>query len=229
MNSIFHIKDYVLVILLLVSCHVFTQDLPDNDSQNKSKKITIKDWQKLGFAAIEYAQPIATGDNFLGIGMSGKSGFNVKAQFFIYKHIFISGTIGTNYFNVIDKSVVGNYNKTEVNHQYINFGYEVLPSSNTRLGFSLSVYGESEYRNKGFTNNREAFQNDDARVRSYETYFDYMINDEFAVYINYSYRNDKMNIQTAPEIQSLFEKATFHNIGIGIKIYFGQSDIISGI
>lgn len=229
MSSIFHIRKIIIALFLMMSTLVFAQEIKENDSLGKSKESIKKGFQRLGFGAIEYAQPIPNGDNFFGLGMQGKGGFNLKAQFFVYRHIFISGTLGTSYFEVSDKSIVGNYDETTLNHQFISLGYEIISLKKIKMGLSFSVYGKSEYENKSMTDNREAFQDDDGHARSYEAYFDYMINEDLAVYINYAYRNDKTNIISAPEIQSLFKRASFHNIGIGIKLYFGQSDIIPSV
>lgn len=212
----------------MASCFSFGQDDIEKENKETSEKTLKKEFQKLGYAAIDFSQPFPTGDNFFGLGMKGDRGFNIKTQLFVYKHIYLSGTIGSSYFSVTNKSVVGNYNKTTASHQFISIGYEFLPLTNIKTGLSLILFGNSDYKNKSMTNSREAFQNDDGRVKGFEIYFDYMINDEFAIYLNYSYRDDKMDIQTAPEIQSLFNNATFHNVGIGVKLYFGQSDIISG-
>ncbi len=221
MNLTFHIKTYILGILVFAYGFV--------SSQEKQEPSVKSDWQKLGFGSIEYAQPSPTGDNFFGQGLQGRRGFNLKAQFFVYKHIFIAGTYGSSVFGVTDKAIVGNYESTKVQHQYINIGYEILPFRNIRMGLSLSVIGQSVFENESFTDNREAFQYDHGNVRSYEFYLDYMINDEFALYCNYTFRNDKMKIQTAPEIQSLFQHASFHNFGIGIKLYFGQESVLPGV
>jgi len=219
MNLNFHIKNYSLCLIVAISSFSFSQN-NTNLKQNN---------QKLGFGSIDYSMAIPSGDNFIGLGMESKGGFNAKAQFFIYKHFFIAGTVGSNYFSVKDKTIVGNYNKTTVSHQYLNIGYEILPIPNTRLGLSISLFGESNFENKSITNTLEAFQNDNAHVRSYEFYFDYMISDEFALYLNYSYRNDKTDIQAPLEIQNLFENANFHAVGIGVKLYFGNKDVFSGI
>ncbi|TBN02448.1 hypothetical protein EYD45_12125 [Hyunsoonleella flava] len=226
MNSIFHIKYFLFGIFSLIGAIVFAQELPENEDENNPEDVTKNDWQKLGFGAIEYVQPITTGDNnFFGLGIKGKSGFNIRAQLFVYEHIFVSATIGTSYFTVNDKSLVGNYNKTQVNHQYVNIGYEIIPVKNVRIGLSFSVFGQVDHENKSRTNTNDAFQIDDGQVRSYEGYIDYMLNKEFAICLNYSYRNDKMDIVSPPEIQSLFERASFHNIGVGVKLYFGQSAV----
>tara|TARA_R110000868_G_scaffold406908_1_gene687709 strand:- start:230 stop:889 length:660 start_codon:yes stop_codon:yes gene_type:complete len=219
MNLNFHIKNYSFILIVAICGFSFSQNNTDLKQNN----------QKLGFGSIDYSMAIPTGDNFVGLGMEGKGGFNIKAQFFIYKHFFIAGTVGSNYFSVKDKTIVGNYNKTTVSHQYLNIGYELLPLPNTRLGLSISLFGESNFENKSNTNNNESFQIDKGRIRSYELYFDYMISDEFAVYLNYAYRNDKMDIQTPPEIQNLFENTNFHTVSIGVKLYFGNKDLVSGI
>ena len=229
MNSTFHIKKYVLGILFLVSCFVSAQEKQEKESQEQSNEININEWQRLGFGAIEYAQSFTTGENFFGLGMKGKGGYNLKAQFFLYKHIFISGTLGASYFDVTDKSIVGNYNKTTLSHQFISIGYEIMPLKNIRAGLSFSILGDAQYENKSRTNGREAFQKDEGKVRSYNAYIDYMFNDDFAIYFSYTIRTDKTNISVAPEQQSLFSEASFHNIGIGIKLYFGQSSVLPDI
>lgn len=227
MSLNFHIKHYLLCFIIITSSFSFAQS---NDSINKQNNYSKSSQnQKLGYGAIDFSIPIPTGNNFVGLAMQGKRGFNIKVQFFIYKHFFVSGTIGSNYFSVKNKEIVGNYNKTTVSHQYVNIGYELLPLPKTRLGLSASLFGESNFENKNITNTFDAFQNDKGRIRSYELYFDYMISDEFAVCLNYTYRNDKMDIQAPSEIQSLFNKASFHVINIGLKLYFGNSDVISGI
>lgn len=227
MSSIFHIKVYLLSVFLWLNTSIYAQqEETKENNQETSEKSTEKNFQKLGFGALEYAQPITTGDNFFGLGMQGKGGFNIKAQFFLYKHIFISGTLGNNYFDVIDKSVVGNYNKVKLNYNYLSLGYEIIPLKDVRIGLSFSVFGETKYENESLTDTRESFQFDDGNARGYNMYLDYLFKDDLAIYISYTYRNDKTNIVTAPEIQPLFEYASFHNIGIGIKLYFGQSDII---
>lgn len=226
MNSTFHTKSYILGVLFFVNSFVFAQDQPDQVTQEASKEITKNDWQKLGFGAIEYAQPFTTGNSFFGLGLEGKNGYNLKVQFFIYKHIFISGTMGTSHFNVINQSLVGNYNKTTLNHQFLSLGYEFIPFKKLRTGLSFSILGDTEYKNMSKTNTREAFQKDEGKVKSYNAYLDYMFNDDFALYISYTYRNDKTNILTAPETQSFFKSASFYNIAIGIKLYFGQDSIL---
>lgn len=187
-----------------------------------------KEFQKLGNVSLGLSYPIPTGNNFLNNGMSGKVGLNLKAQFFVYKNVFVAGTLGNNYFKVTDKTIVGSYNKTKESHQFISIGYQLVSSYKTRLGLSVSLYGESKYENHNITNNMDAYQNDSGKINNYEIYFDYMINDEFALYLNYAYRNDKMNIKAPSEIQNVFNNANFHSIGIGVKFYFGNKDIVSG-
>ncbi|NMH88863.1 outer membrane beta-barrel protein [Flavivirga algicola] len=229
MISISHIKTSFFCALLFVSLFSFAQVTETSESKNNSKQDFKETKQKLGFGSINFNVPIPSGDNFIGLGTKSKIGFDIKALFFIHKQFFVSGSVGTNYFKVIDQSIIGNYNKTEAQHQYLSIGYEVLALPKMRLGLSVSVYGESFYRNTHFTNNRKAYQRDSGRVRNYNIYFDYMLSDEFAVCLNYNYRNDKMNIRTSPDIQNIFDNARFHSIGLGVKLYFGNADVISGI
>ncbi|MBD0831120.1 hypothetical protein [Aestuariibaculum sediminum] len=196
----------------------------NNKAKDQGVEVSNKN---LGYFAYEYALPITTGDNFTGLGLKGKFGVNLKLHVFVYKGFFVSGTAGAHYFKVKDKSIVGNYEKTTAIHQYLSVGYEIEPVTKLKLGVSAAVLGRSRYKNKIDPNNKLVFQTDRGRIRAYDAYIHYMLVSQLAVYINYTYRNDHMNIQTAAELNSIFDNASFHTIGFGFRFCFGKKDLIS--
>jgi len=173
-----------------------------------------------------YLAPISSGNNYFGQGMKGNGGFGFKAQVYVYKNIFVAFNIQQAYFEVSDPELTGNYDKTRLGSQYIALGYEFIPFKDVRLGVGFSFLGNADYNNIAINNGNTSKQRDDGNVRSLEAYFDYEINHFFAVCLNYGYRSDRMNIQTAPEIQEFFKKSSFHNVGIGFKFYIDDSNLI---
>lgn len=208
---------------------VFTNFCLSQNSDITKEQDSVINKQSLGYYAYEFSLPITTGDKFAGQGLTGKAGFNMKLHVFVYKGLFVSGTFGANYFKVKNREVVGNYNKTTSTHQYLSLGYEISPWNKLRMGLSASVLGASYFKNKSGYDYDEAIQRDSGQIRSYDFYVNYMLTNELALFLNYAYRNDKMNIKVPTEIQEQFSNANFHNIGIGIRVCFGKKDIISAI
>lgn len=225
MSLIFHIKNYLKHLFLFFGIiYTFGQvndslDVKNNSNENR---------QKLGFGSWSYLHPIPAGDGFLRKGTKGNGGINLGFNIFVFRDFYLSANLGANYFTVIDQSITGNYNKTTISHQYISAGYQFLSLPKLRSGISVSLVGDSRFKNKGYSDDaKEWTQNDSGKIRAYQIYMDYMLSDQFSIYLNYIYRNDALDIKTAPEIQSVFNNATFSNIGIGLKLYFGNKDLLS--
>lgn len=213
-----------IFFLLLMALSKFC--LAQNKDLTKQRD-TVSNKQSLGYYAYEFSMPVTSGDNFTGQGLKGKAGFNLKLHLFVYKGLFVSGTFGANYFTVKNKEIVGNYDKSTSTHQYLSIGYEISPLPRVRTGLSASVFGASYFKNKAGLDYDEAIQRDSGRIRSYDLYVNYMVTNQLAFFLNYGYRNDKMNIKTPSEIQSQFSHANFHNIGLGIRVCLGKRDVIS--
>ena len=174
--------------------------------------------------SIEGYSPIPSGSKFIGKSMDGKIGFNFRFQMMVYKQFFVNLGSGQTYFDVKDISSIGNYRSTTITSQYVSVGYEFLPVDKVRLGIGVGILGGADYSNK-FTDGISSVQKDTAKVNIYELYVDYEIFYFMAVTFNYSYRNDKTSINVPQELQSTFERAQFHNIGLGIKFYLGDNNL----
>lgn len=174
--------------------------------------------------SLEGNAPIPSGNKFVGQAMDGKVGFNFKAQMMIYKQFFINLGVGETYLNVNDISNTGNYRSTRISSQYVSVGYEFLPAKKVRLGLGVGILGNADYSNK-FSEGISVIQRDTAKLNIYELYVDYEIFYFMAVTFNYSYRNDRTKIDVPQELQSYFERAQFHNVGLGLKFYLGDNNL----
>lgn len=201
----------------------------NEDVSKESENDTKIPRQRIGNVSSDYYIPISTGNKYIGKGLSGKHGFNFRTQAYIYKQIFVGFNGGQTYFDVEKPELVGNYERTSASNYYFFVGYEFLPLKDFRVGLSVSLFGESQYKNTHYTytsfNAQKAYQVDNGRINAYEAYIDYELNRYLAVYVKYSYRNDRMKIDAPAELESFFDRAQFHTIGIGIKCLFGNSNI----
>ena len=175
---------------------------------------------------LQYFMPKAFGDNALAKGTKGVGGFNFKLQLGVYKGFFVGANVGAAYLEVTNSEIVGNYKKTTVRNNYFFVGYEFYVSEKFRLGLSAAPYAETTYKNKIF-DTAEGRQFDTGSFFSIEFYTDYKLSPYIAVFASYTYRNDKLDILAPDEIQSQFNSANFHYIGVGVKLCFGQQDLIS--
>lgn len=224
------IKAYITSFLLVLSCYCTAQNESGNNLENisvsKTENSTTKNFGPRWTLSIDGAIPITSGKKYMGLAMKGKSAYSFRGQLFLYKNFFLAFSFGRADFETTDTEIVGNYKRTRVLHETMYLGYEVLTTKSLKAGVQMSIYGESQYRNK-YNGSDEAYQRDSGRVRSYEAYLAYNFNKYISVNLIYAYRNDKMNIDTSPELESRFDKAQFHSIGLGLKFHFGTSDLIS--
>lgn len=224
---ILHIKN-AIVALLLFGSFICSAQIEKEDIIDPEDTIRVANMKNLRprllALSLDLYQPIPSGDQFVGQALNGKISFNFNAQMYIYRQFFIKVSVGANYFDVENTSVVGNYQKSTFTNESLSLGYEFLPFEKIRLGLSASVLGNSNYTNK-IISNSGALQRDTAKLNSYGLYLDYEVFYYMAVSFNYSYRNDRTNIQGPEELKSTFERAQFHNVGIGVKFYFDDSNL----
>lgn len=237
MTLAFPIKNSLSVLFFSMCYFGIAQEKNTIKNQTTQLEVTTADdvsenGHHMVAIGLDYIQPIPTGNNFVGLGMEGKSGFSFNLQLFVYKQIFIGGSVGNSYLTVTNPEITGNYRKSSVRNAYVYAGYEFLQIKKVRLGASIGI-GEADYKNEHFTDtplgNDEAFQFDKGKIYIYKLYAAYEINHIVSVYLDYSYRNDKMRITAPQEIQSLFENAKYHNIGIGLRFYFANHGIFDKV
>jgi len=214
MNSVLRIK---FILICLIYNFSYSQGSVESDELSKNRERSVA----FGF---NLYKPVPTGENFFADSASGTIGFDFNFQVFVYKQIFIGLSLGDSYFDNEDISFSGNYSKVTLSSQELFIGYEYLFNKDFRIGASITLIGDSRYRNNQSTTNN-VYQIDKATLRKYQIYFGYDVDRTVTFYLNYAYRNDKTKIQTAPEISADFDRIDFHNIGVGIKLYLGQKAI----
>src|SRR5690606_37967793 len=190
------IKGFALAALLCCGPLCFAQDVTQDivDPEDTLRISNMKNHRpRLLALSLDLYQPIPSGNKYVGKAMKGKTSFNVNAQLYVYRNFFIKASIGETYFEVENRSVVGNYQKTSFSNQSLSVGYEFLPLDKFRLGLSLSVLGASDHLNK-VASDTKGIQRDNAKLKAYEMYLDYELLHYLAVSAHYSYRNDRTNI-----------------------------------
>ncbi|WP_179352873.1 hypothetical protein [Winogradskyella vidalii] len=220
-----------LVISMLLCASVgFAQDnLNESESQSESSNTFFDSEDRQSFFAITIGghKPFASGDNFMGEGLSGKSGIDFKVQMYVYKHLFIGLATGASYFDVKNQELLGSYRKSRIAENYIYLGYEFLPAENLRLGLNIAIDGDLNYKNSGFSASDIAEQHDSAKLNRYELYLYYELSKHFMVYLDYGYNVSKTDIRVPSELEDFFRKGKYSTIGIGLVFTIGSRDLIS--
>lgn len=227
MNS--HIKNFSIISIFIICsvCNAQERERVFDDPEDSVRVSNMKNSRpRLLAFSFNINQSIPSGNKFVGKAMKGKSGFDINAQMYVYKQFFFKLNVGENYFEVEDKSVVGNYYKSTFSHQSLSLGYEFLPFDKVRLGVNFSVLGNSEYTNR-VSDGAGAKQRDSAKMNAYGFYLDCELKHFLAVYFKYDYRNDRTNINVPDELKSTFDRAQFHNIGFGFKFYIDDSNLFN--
>lgn len=173
--------------------------------------------------------PFTSNSSAIGGATKGKISYKLGVQVFVYKQFFISGTVGATYLDVSDKTKIGNYNNSTISDYYLEFGYEFLVSKKIRIGTSITPFGNVRYRNDYKVEDVKLKQKDHGKRFMFNSYLSYNINPTIALFVDYNYRVDKMDIKTTSQLQDDFNKIQYHNIGLGLRIYLGDEDVITSL
>ncbi|NRD18787.1 hypothetical protein HNV08_01905 [Winogradskyella eckloniae] len=222
------INKAIVSFCLFISCIGYTQVDTDEElgSRETSSVFGSIERQKFVSFSVGYHIPISSGNNFVGSAYSGKSGYDLRLKLYVYKQFFMEYNNSISYFSVDNNALVGNYNKSKFQSNFLYFGYEFLPAPHFRLGVNAALFGETKMTNTGF-NLSEGFQNDSGQLSSYGLYLAYEIQSQISLYIDYAFRTVKTNIRAPQEIESFFSKGNYNTIGVGIMFLLGKRDFIS--
>ncbi|WP_179375341.1 hypothetical protein [Winogradskyella wichelsiae] len=225
------IKKIIALLCLMLSLFASAQDEDKLDSKNEaaaeSSIFSSRERQTFVVLSNGFNLPITAGNNFIGQGLEGNSGLDFGFQLYLYKQFFIGFSLNYNFFDVKDQSVVGNYKKTKVNEELLNIGYEFLPTDKLRLGVVASVTGSARFKNKQSSGSNQAYQIDHSRLSNYGIYIRYELNSVVMVYLDYAYSIAKTDIMVPNELEDVFRKGAYNNVGIGLAFNIGKRDLIS--
>ncbi|MEP5255870.1 MAG: outer membrane beta-barrel protein [Winogradskyella arenosi] len=168
-----------------------------------------------------------SGDNFMGEGLEGGSGIDFRVQMYIYKHFFVGLASNATYFDVKNQELLGSYRNSRVAGNYVYLGYEFLPAEDFRLGLQVSVSGDVDFKNTGFSTTDIAEQHDSARLNRYGFYLNYELAPHFMLYLDYGYNVLHTDIEAPSAYESFFSKGTYSTVGLGLVFTIGRRDLIS--
>ena len=224
----FHIR---LSLLLMICFHLpssYAQEDETNKLNRTNKIISFlfdEESQKTFSFHINYRQPIAVGNNFLAEAYKSNGGYDLKMQIYPYKNFFIGGALSYSFFEVTNNTLVGNYNRTTSKEAFWFIGYDFIPFKNSILGVNVSFASDVTLKNN--IQDSDRYQRDFGKLSHYGLYFAYEFSNNFAVYLDYSYRILNTSINAPSALNNFFDQGQYHNIAIGIKISAGHKDLFS--
>lgn len=213
----------LFIALFMSSCFLQAQEAKANDFITEKHSTIIFE---LGFL---YPEVIGN-DNFAGLGLSPKSGINLRIQANIYKGFYLGGAINSSTLNNVNKPLLGNYSRTTKETPYLFAGYELYISQKWRTSLDLG-FGNTTFRTTipSMGSGRNGRLVDNGRSFLISLNLEYVLNDFLSVYSTMSYENIRTDIVTSPEFQSQFEQARFLNLGIGLRFRGGNKSIVKMI
>jgi hypothetical protein len=222
------IKTSIISVLFIAVSPLFAQSSSGIRKTNDSGKSGLSEYrQRFGAFSMGYHKPFTNGDNFMGLGLEGRSGLDFKVQVYTYKQIIIGYYFGVSFFDVKNKTILGNYEKSRLSEQFFYIGYEFLPLDKVRLGVTASIVGDANFKNRYYPEAENVYQRDHGNLNSYGLYINYEIWRHIMVYFDYSYRTSKTDIAVPSELNALFNKGNYHAFGIGLTYTIGSRDLIS--
>ena len=213
----------LILIIRVFVISIFCSASFGQDSISSSNFLYDSQRQKSMSLAVSYQNFEVSDSNFIGLAFEEEGGFNTDFRIYIYKNLFLGYTSGRTRFNVINQSIVGNYDSTELRERFLHIGYEFLPLTNLRLALNAAIYGEVRFQNK---NEGREINTDTGNVHSFGVGLEYEIIKNLYLFGRYDYRIINTNIAVPQDVQSIFEKATYNAINFGIKYTVGNKDLL---
>jgi hypothetical protein len=159
--------------------------------------------------------PKALGNNFLSKAYDVKAGGATELLVFCGQHYFLGYQGAIKAAEVDNPSLVGQFNRSTIQHHYVQGGYSFFPKEN-ELGLTLGVgAGFAHYKN---SRNDVKFHDNGFSLMA-NTTINYRLSSFFGVMAGVQYAHDLMNTITAPEVKSFFDTAQTLHYSVGIVMY----------
>ncbi len=162
--------------------------------------------------------PVALGNNFLGKAHDLRSGFMGEARVFFPGKYYLG--IHGNFFKseVNDIRLAGNYDRTNVWHNYLTVGYSFLPRT-SKFGLDLGGgVGYALYANRKGTID---FHDDGFSIMA-NMNVGYRLNQILGFGIGAQFSKDFLATETAPEVARFFKNANIVYLSAGLVFYINQ-------
>ena len=151
------------------------------------------------------------------------SGFDIRLQLRLFKGAFICYKYENLSFDTEKQSSSPVPRLSGVISNYIIIGYEEMVYPRLLVGVDIGILGDSRYRN--ITGEGSLIDGVDRASSNFvEAYIEYKIVSSLFIYLNYSYRWDQLEINVPQEVQSDFDRVSYSNFSIGLRLRLLKKD-----
>ena len=171
------------------------------------------------FVSFAYIIPNVSGSGFYGNNLKASYGLNAEIQLGLYKGLYLGG--GYEYISLerTSSQPFPEYRTEGSTGVYMFVGYEYFFLNHFIVGAKYGFLSDARYRNIVFSPNEQNLI-DDAEFQKFSIYFEYVFYKVFSVFANYTFREDRMNINLPEVLQPEFDKVRYNNINLGLRIRF---------
>lgn len=163
--------------------------------------------------------PNALGNNFLSEAYAVKAGFMGELSIFFDERYFIGYQGIFNSSEVENPALVGQFDRSKIQHHYLQSGYSFLPKEH-KIGITTAI-GVGLARYKNFKEDTKFL--DDGFSLMANARLSYRFSSFLGLHTGLQLSNDFMNTKTAPELESFFKNAHTLYVSAGLVFYIGAN------
>ena len=223
MSLVLNIKVCFSILFYIIMFDITAQNTNSGLSE-QSENTSYFNVQKSISFTVGISMPSVMENSNFGKATEERLGFEIGVQVFVYQGLFLGFFHNSSYFEISNQDLLGRYDETSVAAYYLKLGYELQVLKNFTTTLSIAPLGNARYKNI-IDRDRIKQQIDDANIMIYEFSLAYDFSRAISAFLQYSYRVDNTKIQTAAEISNDFNKISYHNFGLGLRIHLGRSSL----
>lgn len=208
----------LLFILIFVLNGVIQAQVTAVDTFSQSTLEVVNENPKRLFLTDLYLQRgNPSGDNFVGNGLKGGTGFGIRMQFFLPKNFYLGGSLTQDFMTVANTSIVGEYSRATKFNAYLYAGYDYRLNDNFSITGDLG-YGYSQNKNRQNPSQGDGKFRDSGNVFRITTSIEYHLNNSTSFFISPSFEMVSYNIKTPRVLNDNFDNGNYFNIAIGLRL-----------
>lgn len=189
-------------------------------AQKESSELAVPDSEqpkRLFLTDLYLQRAIPSGDNFAGNGLEGGAGFGIRMQFYVPKNFYLGASLAQDFMSVKSTAVVGEYARATKFNAYFFVGYDYRLNKDWNITADLG-YGYSQNKNRQNGSQGGGKFRDSGNVLRFTSSLEYSFSDGVSFFFSPSYEIVTYNINSAVTLIDSFDKATYFNLAIGIRL-----------
>lgn len=199
------------VVIVFICLGYFTISAQESKVENSNS------FPNKNFTTDLYFQgAIPSGDNFIGNGLSSGTGFGLRLQFYVYRGIYIGGSLAQDFFRVDDTGAIGEFDKATKFNAYFYAGYDYQWNDDWNITADLG-YGYSQNKNRQSSLQGGGKFKDTGNVFKISTSLEYALSSGIGVYVSPSFELVSYNIEASPLSGTTFDNGNYINVALGIR------------